>query len=122
MALIEYQITYVKGKAKVTSQVVEVDKGDRLRFKSNAPVGIKYKRRSPFKDSKAPQPNQIFPVNSTTATFEVANPSTSTRPMHFDCGPPPPQKRTPIEPAYVKNPGGPWKPWGTGGDTPPGKG
>jgi hypothetical protein len=114
MALIEYQITYVKGKAKVTSQVVQVDEGDRIRFKSTSPVGIKYKRRSPFNDSNAPQPNQVFPVNGTTPIFEVANRSTGTRPMHFDCGPAPGQKPN------VRTTG-PWEPWdGTGGDTPPG--
>lgn len=137
MALIEYEITYVKGKKPtVTSKVVEVDKGDRIRFKSNAPAGIKYRKRSPFQDPKAPQPNQVFPVNSQTAAFEVAK--TIRRPIHFDCGPAPdsvtPPKQVakastkPIrQPRGIAKPWGTgsddrgWKPWGTGGDTPPGK-
>jgi hypothetical protein len=109
MALIEYQITYQKdGKTLVTSQVVEVDEGDRIRFKSNMPAGIRYIKKSPFKDG--PQPNEIFLVKSQTAAFEVANKSTSRNPIHFDCGPPPPKTEI----------GEKWNPWGAGGDTPPG--
>jgi hypothetical protein len=87
MALIEYDIQYVNGKSTVTYRVIQVDKGDRIRFKSTYPgAGIEYQNDSPFADQHAPKANEPFPVKGTTADFTVAKPLTVKSRIHFDCG------------------------------------
>ncbi len=89
MALIEYDIQVGKNKkTKVTYRIVQVDKGDRIRYKSNnAETAIKYVKGSPFKGPGTPQAGKPFPVGKTTTTaFEVAKTVKEQSPIHFDCG------------------------------------
>jgi hypothetical protein len=88
MALIEYDIQYVDGKANVTHRVVEVTPGDRIRFTSNyVDAGIKYKGGSPFETPEPPQADKVFHVGKgTTPEFIVTQRLTSDAPLLFDCG------------------------------------
>ena len=88
MAVIEYDIEYVNGKATVTHKVVEVDKGDRIRFKSNyKDAGIKYKGGSPFAAPNAPEADTVFRVGKgTTPEFTVTKRLTADNRLLFDCG------------------------------------
>jgi hypothetical protein len=86
MALIEYNIHYANGKTSVTCSVVQVDKGDRILFKSkDANTGIRYVGQSPFKGPDGPQADQVFDVGKDPGPFEVTVPSHGTL-RHFDCG------------------------------------
>ena|ERR1700680_2787261 len=88
MAVIEYEIHFGNGDPYVTTKVVEVNPGDKIRFKSNnANAGIEYKGRSPFEAPDAPQANKAFPVGSgTTSEFAVSEHLTTRNRIHFDCG------------------------------------
>jgi hypothetical protein len=87
MAVIEYEIHFGNGKPYVTTKVLEVKPGDKIRFKSNnASAGIEYKGRSPFDATDAPQPDKAFPVSGTTAEFDVSQHLTTKNRIEFDCG------------------------------------
>jgi hypothetical protein len=113
MALIEYDINYVNGKADVTYKVIEVDKGDRIRFKSNDKnTGIQYKKESPFNTPDAPQPDVAFHVGAgVTPAFTVATHLTAGNKIHFDCGS--------LVKAAAAPQGTTLQTWGSGNGTPP---
>jgi hypothetical protein len=87
MATIEYDIKYSKnGKTVVTRDVIAVDKGDKIIFKSNyGETGIRYEGRSPFTGSKEPQAGQVFKVGKSAGPFPVDIPSNG-KPRKFKCG------------------------------------
>jgi hypothetical protein len=110
MALLEYDIHYANGESTVTCRVLEVDSGDRIRFKSKHPrTGIQYKNDTPFDDPAAPQANQVFEVDGTTEAFTVVKPLTPATRIHFDCG----------EIAAAAPRGSGLQSWGIGNGTPP---
>jgi hypothetical protein len=118
MALIEYDIEYKNGKSHVTYKVVEVDKGDRISFKSNYPhTGIKYKKGSPFSGSNAPQANVVFEVGKgTKGPFTVTETLTSDNILHFDCGEVVAVKSMSVSGEGTHGPG--LNSWGSGATTP----
>ena len=112
MATIKYDIKYEDGKTVVTRDVVAVDKGDKIIFKSNyAKTGIRYQGQSPFTGSKGPQADQVVEVGKSAGPFAVNVPSNG-KPRKFKCG------------EYVINTPGPGaaipilKSWKGGNDTP----
>ena len=113
MALLEYNIQYdeTSGETKVICNVLEVDKSDRIRFKSNnAGTVINYKKDSPFNEADAPHAGENFTVGKgKTAEFAVAKHLTAKNKLHFQCGALVPGKNA------MK-----LAPWGSGGDTPSG--
>jgi len=89
MALIEYDIEYVNGQVSVTVKVVEVDKGDRIQFKSkDADAAIRYtKKGSPFSSPDAPQADVVFKIgHGRKGPFTVVQHLTHENRLHFDCG------------------------------------
>jgi len=89
MAVIEYEIHFGDGEPYVTTKVIAVGDGDKIRFKSNNPqAGIEYRGRSPFSPTAdAPQPDKAFLVGEdTTEEFDVVQHLTERNRIMFDCG------------------------------------
>jgi hypothetical protein len=133
MALIEYNITVDQnGNSKVTCSVLEVDKNDRIQFRSNDDrAAILYQNGSPFTDDKAqqsnvPQAGVPFKVGKgTTQAFQVIKSLDENQRLHFDCGVLPAKngskpKNAPKPAPWVKTIPGGFQPWGSGDGTPPG--
>jgi hypothetical protein len=118
MALIEYDIQYGSGQPKITCTVVQVDKGDRVLFKSGeANTAVRYKGQSPFRDGAGPQADEVFKVGETAGPFEVTVPSYGP-PRKFDCGEIAAAKAEAVGYADATTSVG-FKIWdGAGGDTP----
>jgi hypothetical protein len=126
MALLEYELNVdPNGNSTVTCVVLEVDKNDRIQFKSNdAKAAIVYQKSSPFTDPKAPKAGTPFPVGKkATPAFKVAKTLTAKQRIHFDCGVL--QKTKGPNPsgddwsgATKSSPDG-FKAWGSGDGTPP---
>ncbi|HLH44167.1 MAG TPA: hypothetical protein VKV74_14360 [Bryobacteraceae bacterium] len=119
MALLEYELTVDEnGNSKVTCSVLEVDKNDRIRFKSNnAKSAIVYQKGSPFNDPKGPKAGVPFPVGKkATPAFKVAKVLNSQQRLHFDCG----VLRKNSSSTVKATPDG-FQPWGGGDGTPPGR-
>jgi hypothetical protein len=85
MALLEYDIKYVNGKADVTYKLIEVDEGDRIRFTSASQASIKYLGDSPFNDPQAPKADEPFDVYGTTQAFNVTKRLTDKTRIPFVC-------------------------------------
>jgi len=86
MALIEYDIQYADGQPKVTCKVVQVDKDDRILFKSDsAKAAIRYVGQSPFRGGHGPQADEIFKVGQDAGPFDVTVP-TFGKPRQVQCG------------------------------------
>jgi len=89
MALLEYDIQY-DDKTKtstVTCRVVKVDKGDRIRFKSNdSNTGIEYVGGSLFGAPTAPQPDKVFKIGKKSAEFDVTKSLAAGEKLRFKCG------------------------------------
>jgi hypothetical protein len=89
MALIQYEVHYENGSPKVTHCVLEVDKGDRIQFTSDIPnTAIEYIKGTPFGGSKAPQADQLFPLETqgVTGPFTVDKTLTDAKRIKFNCG------------------------------------
>jgi hypothetical protein len=121
MALLEYNIEYDEkaGTSKVTCQVLEVDKGDRISFKSNyKDAGIEYVKVSPFNSSDAPKADEFFPVGAgTKGPFAVMGSLTAKTRLNFKCGEPV-KHAVPIGPGVIDDVPTGYN-WWKGGGTPP---
>jgi hypothetical protein len=91
MALIQYNLEETDEGYKVRAEVVEIDEGDRIQFKTKiAGAAIKYTTAPPFDAAKPgeqlPEANQPFPVNKTAGPFTVNKKLNARNRIHFDCG------------------------------------
>lgn len=88
MALLEYELKVdPKGNSTVTCVVLQVDKNDRIQFKSNnANAAVLYKKSTPFTGS-GPKVGVPFPVGKkATPAFKVGRTLAAKQRIHFDCG------------------------------------
>lgn len=92
MALIQYELVKDKqGKYKVQETLVEVDKDDRIQFKSKIPASaILYQQAPSFKRSSTPQPKKMkaFEVGNDgiKGPFTVAKKLKAANRVMFKCG------------------------------------
>jgi len=121
MALIQYKLVLDKKDGySVTRTVLEVDKGDRIQFKSNVPnAAILYQKDPSFKGSKVPQAKVAFPVGNKgiKGPFTVTKTFTRANRVMFKCG----VLQSPQSPEYISGASKPPKfvPWpGKGQGTP----
>ena len=121
MALLEYDIQYDEktGTSKVTCQVLEVEKDDRISFKSNYDdTGIKYQTGSPFSDPNGPKAGEFFKVGAgTKGPFRVVKSLTAKTRLHFDCGEM--VQKSASGSNYEVNTPATFRSWGSGDGTPP---